>query len=108
MESIILFAMEKRLPHYPLAELQARIAEQGIMAFTATALFNAAAMGLSEEQALLVLASLTRSMFYKSMTTQADSTIWQDVYHSPALNGKVAYIKLTLQHGAVVIQFKEK
>lgn len=97
MESIILFTMKKRLPHYPLAELQARIAEQGIMVFTATALFNAAAMGLSEEQALLVPASLARSMFYKSMTTQADSTIWQDVYHSPTPNGKVAYIKLTLQ-----------
>lgn len=78
------------------------------MAFTATALFNAAAMGLSEEQALQVLASLSRAMFYKSMTTHADSTIWQDVYHSPTPNGKVAYIKLTLQRGAVVIQFKEK
>jgi hypothetical protein len=70
--------------------------------------FNAVAMGLSDEQTLLVLASLTRAMFYKSMTTHADSSIWQDVYHSPTLNGKVAYIKLTLHQGAVVIQFKEK
>ncbi|MBC7963052.1 MAG: type II toxin-antitoxin system MqsR family toxin [Steroidobacteraceae bacterium] len=100
--------MEKRQPHYPLTALQARIAEQGIMAFTATALFNAAAMGLSEEQALLVLASLTRAMFYKSMTTYADSSIWQDVYHAATPGGMVAYIKLTLQQGAVVIQFKEK
>jgi motility quorum-sensing regulator/GCU-specific mRNA interferase toxin len=100
--------MEKRLPHYPLADIQARIAKQGIMVFTATALFNTATMGLTEEQALLVLASLTRSMFYKSMTTHADSTVWQDVYLSPTHNGKVAYIKLTLQQGAVVIQFKEK
>jgi hypothetical protein len=37
-------------------------------------------MGLSEEQALLVLASLARAMFYKSMTTHADSSVWQDVY----------------------------
>ena len=100
--------MEKRLPHYPLAVIQARIAEQGIMAFTATALFNAAAMGLSEEQILRVLASLSRTMFYKSMTTHADSSVWQDVYHAPIPNGKVAYIKLTLQQGALVIQFKEK
>lgn len=78
------------------------------MAFTATALFNAAAMGLSEEQALLVLASLTRAMFYKSMTTYADSSVWQDVYHAPTVNGRMAYIKLTFQQGAVVIQFKEK
>jgi motility quorum-sensing regulator/GCU-specific mRNA interferase toxin len=100
--------MEKRLPHYPLAVIQARIAEQGIMAFTATALFNAAAMGLSEEQILRVLASLSRAMFYKSMTTHADSSVWQDVYHAPTPNGSVAYIKLTLQQGALVIQFKEK
>lgn len=78
------------------------------MVFTATALFNAAAMGLSEEQVLLVLASLTRAMFYKSMTTHADSSVWQDVYHVPTPNSKIAYIKLTLQQGAVVIQFKEK
>ena len=100
--------MEKRLPHYPLAVLQSRIAEQGLVVFTATALFNAAAMGLSEEQALLVLASLSRAMFYKSMTTHTDSSVWQDVYHAPTPNGKVAYIKLTMQQGAVVIQFKEK
>lgn len=100
--------MEKRQPHYSLTILQTRISEQGIMVFTATALFNAAAMGLSEEQALLVLSSLTRAMFFKSMTTYADSSIWQDVYHAPTPSGKVAYIKLTLQQGAVVIQFKEK
>ena len=74
--------MEKRQPHYSLTTLQARVAEQGVMVFTATALFNVAAMGLSEEQAPLVLSSFTRAMFYKSMTTYADSSIWQDVYHA--------------------------
>ncbi|MCF8208508.1 MAG: type II toxin-antitoxin system MqsR family toxin [Rhodoferax sp.] len=34
--------------------------------------------------------------------------VWQDVYHAPCPNGKSAYIKLTLQAGAVVIQFKER
>lgn len=96
------------MPHYRLAQVQSRIAEQGAMAFTATALFNVAAMGLSVEQALEVLASLNRAMFYKSMTTHADSSIWQDVYHAPTPAGSIAYIKLTLHQGAVVIQFKEK
>jgi motility quorum-sensing regulator/GCU-specific mRNA interferase toxin len=104
MESITLVSWKIDCPiiHWLL------FAEQGIMVFTATALFNAAAMGLSEEQALLVLASLARAMFYKSMTTHADNSVWQDVYHAPTPNGKVAYIKLTLQQGTVVIQFKEK
>jgi motility quorum-sensing regulator/GCU-specific mRNA interferase toxin len=100
--------MEKRTPHYSLAVLQTRIAELGISSFTATALFNMAAMELSEQQGLLVLASLTRSMFYKSMTTYANNAIWQDVYHAPTPNNRVAYVKLTLQQGTVVIQFKEK
>ena len=43
------------------------------------------------------------------MTTHADSRVWQDVYHAPCPNGKVAYVKLTLTEGGkVVIQFKEK
>lgn len=52
--------------------------------------------------------SVTHAMFYKSMTTHNDNQKWQDVYHVTCPNGKVAYIKLTLQNGAVVIQFKEK
>jgi len=47
-------------------------------------------------------------MFYKSMTTHSDNTVWQDVYHALCSNGKIAYVKLTVQAGAVVIQFKEK
>lgn len=100
--------MEKRTPHYSLTDIQARVIEQGIMSFTATAIFNAAAMGLSAEQAVHVVSSLNRSMFYKSMTTYADNSIWQDVYHAPTPAGVTAYIKVTLKDGAVVIQFKEK
>ncbi|MEI7455906.1 MAG: type II toxin-antitoxin system MqsR family toxin [Nitrosomonadales bacterium] len=55
----------------------------------------------------MVLA-LNSSWLYKSMTTHSDSTVWQDVYHAPCPNGKIAYIKLTVQAGSVVIQFKEK
>ncbi len=100
--------MEKRTPHYRLSDIQAIVAEMGLQAFTATAVFNAAAMGLTEEQAVGVVLSLSRSMFYKSMTTHADHRVWQDVYHAPTPVGKLAYIKLTLKDGAAVIQFKEK
>jgi len=100
--------MEKRTPHYRLDDIQAIVAQAGLKAFTATAAFNAAAMGLTEAQAVAVVLTLSRRMFYKSMTTHADHTVWQDVYHAPTPTGKVAYIKLTLKNGAVVIQFKEK
>jgi motility quorum-sensing regulator/GCU-specific mRNA interferase toxin len=70
-------------------------------------LFNSLAMGLTGNEAVGVVLTMTRSMFYKSMTTHADPSIWQDVYHAPCPNGKTAYIKVTLRAGAVVIQFKE-
>ncbi|GHU28114.1 hypothetical protein AGMMS50256_09500 [Betaproteobacteria bacterium] len=54
-----------------------------------------------------VVMGLTRDMLYKSMTTHADHKVWQDVYHAFCPNGKIACIKVTLQEGSVVIQFKE-
>ena len=65
-------------------------------------------MGLNTRVALDVMLGLRCVMLFKSMTTHADSTLWQDVYHAPCGNGKTAYIKLTLRAGTVVIQFKEK
>lgn len=107
-DSITLYLMEKRAPHYRLAEVLGIVSARGLGAFAATAIFNLAAMELSEVEAIAVVMSITRAMFYKSMTTHNDSRMWQDVYHVPCPNGKIAYIKLTLQAGAVVIQFKEK
>lgn len=100
--------MEKSKAHYSLPEVQSIVARQGSRAFTFTAQRSAENMGLSRAEALGVVFSLTSSMLYKSMTTHSDSTIWQDVYHAPCPNGKIAYIKLTVKAGAVVIQFKEK
>jgi motility quorum-sensing regulator/GCU-specific mRNA interferase toxin len=65
-------------------------------------------MGLSKAEGLSMVQNLRPGMLFKSMTTHADGRVWQDVYHTLCPNGKVAYIKVTLQAGAVVIQFKEK
>jgi len=65
-------------------------------------------MGLTSAEMLGVIASLTRSDFYKSMTTYADHRVWQDVYHAATLARKDAYIKVTMRSTAPVIQFKEK
>lgn len=78
-------------------------------AFTATALTGATTLGLSSEQAVAVVLGLKQKDLYKSMTTNADHKIWQDVYHATLKAGLVAYIKVTLrENGTVVIQFKEK
>jgi motility quorum-sensing regulator/GCU-specific mRNA interferase toxin len=100
--------MEKHKPHYQLAEAQALVAARGVATFTQTARINSLLMGLTTDQALAVVATLNAAMFFKSMTTNNDHRVWQDVYHAPCPNGKTAYIKLTLQAGTVVIQFKEK
>lgn len=100
--------MEKLKAHYSLQEVQEIVAREGGRSFTFTAQRGAESMGLSRAEAVAVVLALTGSMLYKSMTTNSDNKVWQDVYHAPCPNEKIAYIKLTVQDGAVVIQFKEK
>ena len=100
--------MEKQTPHYDLTVVQARVLRDGIFTFTATARLGAAALGLSEAEAVSLVPGLRRNQCIKSMTTFAAHWVWQDVYHAMCLNGRVAFIKPTLQDGALVIQFKEK
>lgn len=64
-------------------------------------------MGLYPPDGLAVVLGLQPEMLFKSMTTYADSQVWQDVYHAICPNGKTAYIKITLRPGTVMIQFKE-
>jgi motility quorum-sensing regulator/GCU-specific mRNA interferase toxin len=100
--------MEKQSAHYNLAAVKLRIMNSGMFVFTALARRGVKALGLSDAEALGVVLSMQRMHLYKSMTTNVDHSVWQDVYHAHCPNGKIAYIKLTMQEGAVVIQFKEK
>jgi len=100
--------MEKRTAHYPIDAVKAVVAEYGLDTFTRAARDGLARLGLNGAQAVDVVMGLTGSMLYKSMTTYANHREWQDVYHAPCPNGRMAYIKLTLrEQGNVVIQFKE-
>jgi motility quorum-sensing regulator/GCU-specific mRNA interferase toxin len=100
--------VEKKKVHYDLEAVKARVAAGGMDAFTRTAKDNARQMGLDAQAALGVVFGLQHGMLFKSMTTHGDSSVWQDVYHAPCPDGKVAYIKVTLRGGTVVIQFKER
>jgi motility quorum-sensing regulator/GCU-specific mRNA interferase toxin len=82
--------MEKLKAHYSLQEIQAMVARDGSRTFTFTAQQGAKNMGLTRAEALGVVLALTGSMLFKSMTTNSDNKIWQDVYHAPCPNGKVA------------------
>lgn len=100
--------MEKRKPHYRLADIQATVADTAQRVFTATALDGGAAMGLEERQMREVVCALSSKNLFKSMTTKFDHTIWQDVYHAMTPMGEMAYIKVTgyIDGRPPVIQFK--
>ena len=100
--------MEKRIPHYSLALIKAEVSRSGPSAFTKTALDGGRDIGLTSMEMIAVIGSLSRSDFYKSMTSYANHQVWQDVYHKMTPVGKMVYIKLSLQTGKTVIQFKEK
>ena len=74
--------MEKKSAHYPLATVKALV-EKGCVKSTKSALEGAAALGLDFNDMKEVVKNLENGDLYKSMTTHADHTIWQDVYHFP-------------------------
>ena len=99
--------MDKRTAHYDLSAIFLLVRQRQAAAFTKTALDGGRRMGLTVSEMIEVVCRLTPRCLYKSMTTYADSAVWQDVYHADTPAGK-AYIKLTLRaDGAPVIQFKE-
>ena len=63
-------------------------------------------MGLDLAGMLKVLLALEPADFYKSMTTHADHTVWQDVYRPSTEVGDV-YLKLTVIDGVLIVSFKE-
>lgn len=99
---------EKRVPHHDLANVTALVASLGYAAFTLVALDGGRAMGLDANDMLMVVASLDRNCFYKSMTSYGNDQVWQDVYHRRVPNNRIAYIKLILRPAKPVLQFKER
>lgn len=100
--------MEKRRPHYPLARIKEAFATVSALRITKTALDCAAALDITLEDIVTVIQMLVPRHFYKSMTSQYCSTIWQDVYHA-SWGATTLYVKFTTDaEGYLVISFKEK
>jgi motility quorum-sensing regulator/GCU-specific mRNA interferase toxin len=97
--------MEKRKPHCPLHRVR-ELAQAGRISATRSARVGAAELGFSFEDMVQVVIGLSLADFYKSMTTYADPTIWQDVYRPETRAGAV-YLKLTVVADVVIISFKE-
>jgi motility quorum-sensing regulator/GCU-specific mRNA interferase toxin len=97
--------MEKRSPHCKLPRIKALI-EAGKVRTTHTARVGADALGFTYSDMLAVVLALKPADFYKSMTTYADHTIWQDVYRPKTPAGDV-YLKLTVLEDVLIVSFKE-
>lgn len=100
--------MDKRRPTYDLESIKAEFCEVARLRMTRTARNNAFALGFSLRDVVSVIQSMTRKQFYKSMTSHADSSLWQDVYHVTA-GVRVLYVKFTVDdEGKLLVSFKEK
>jgi motility quorum-sensing regulator/GCU-specific mRNA interferase toxin len=97
--------METKTPHCALQRVKALV-EAGKVRTTHTARVGAVALGFSYADMLAVVLALKSADFYKSMTTYADHTIWQDVYRPKTSAGDV-YLKLTVIDDVLIVSFKE-
>lgn len=97
--------MEKNTPHHQLEVVKSLVRARALMT-TRTALRSAHSLGFAFDDILNVVLSLSRSDFYKSMTSYADHREWQDVYHVATRAGQI-YLKLTIRNNVLVLSFKE-
>lgn len=98
--------MEKRSSHYPLSAIQEQMSSVEAMNLTQSAQLGIRAAGMVMVEALEVVRGLSRSNFYKSMTTNKDHRVWQDVYHGE-WRGKPLYVKFQQAGEYFVVSFKE-
>ena len=97
--------MEKLTPHCKLTVVKALVTDGKVRA-TQSARLGATALGLDLYGMLAVISALKPADFFKSMTTHADHTIWQDVYRPSTQVGDV-YLKLTVINDVLIVSFKE-
>lgn len=97
--------MEKTTPHCKLTTVKSLV-NAGKFRTTFSARSGAVEMGLDLAGMLEIVLALTPTDFYKSMTTYADHTVWQDVYRPSTQAGDV-YLKLTVVDDVLIVSFKE-
>jgi motility quorum-sensing regulator/GCU-specific mRNA interferase toxin len=100
---------EKKTPHHDLKAIR-RAFSNGKGVFTGTATRDAARLGYGSPEMTSIIQTVDRGHFYKSMTANHDTKVWQDVYHVPHAGGTL-YVKFT-DNGSVteftLLSFKEK
>lgn len=80
------------------------------LAITQTAFRSAQELGFRKIDIVETIKAIERNHFYKSMTSQIDHRIWQDVYHVPSEAAGELYVKFTAGEVTdfVVLSFKPR
>ncbi len=96
--------MEKYKPTYDLEEFK-----RSDFIITSTAGNNALELGFELSDVRMVVSTMKKEHFYKSMTSYKNHKVWQDVYHVPYENF-VLYVKFTKEMLSefTLLSFKEK
>lgn len=97
-----------RQPSYPLQTIKAAFSDVTRINRTLTAVEGAEDLGIDEQGVVDVVAGLTSRDFDKSMPSDINPAIWQDVY-KPIIDGRELYVKFTLDTRGelLLISFKE-
>lgn len=97
-----------RQRHYPLRTVKAAFADVTRINRTVTAANGAEDLGMDEQAVVDVIAGLMARDFDKSMPSNINPAVWQNVY-KPIVGGRELYVKFTLdmQGELLLISFKE-
>lgn len=99
---------EKRKAHYSLTEIKATFSTVKALRMTYTASQCALELNITLATIVTIIQGMTSGQLYKSMTSHADATIWQDVYRVP-YGALTLYVKFTVDwQGYLLISFKER
>jgi motility quorum-sensing regulator/GCU-specific mRNA interferase toxin len=100
---------DKWTPHHGLLAIKLAFSN-GEGFTTRVAARDAVGLGCSSADIKAIIQTIDRAHFYKSMTSNYDASVWQDVYHVPHAS-RILYVKFT-DNGSVtdftLLSFKEK
>ncbi len=102
--------MEKRKPTHDLEAFKRVCGDAGRLEMTDVAARCAKQLGFKIADVARLIQTMDRTMFYKSMTSNADHRRWQDVYHVPVDRDLTIYLKFTDDTVTefFVLSFKER
>lgn len=100
---------DKRRPTYDLEAFKQAFSSEDKLNVTMTALQTATSLGYGRTEIVETIQTMQPRHFHKSMTSNADSRVWQDVYYVPSSAG-VLYVKFTANTITefLLLSFKEK